>query len=60
MCRDLCVSQAGLVMRAVGPTMIASPPLVIGEDELDEMAARARKALDLLADRLVRAGHRIG
>jgi putrescine aminotransferase len=60
LCRDLCVSDAGLVMRAVGPTMIASPPLVISEDELDEMAARARKALDLAADRLVRDGHRIG
>jgi putrescine aminotransferase len=59
-CRDLCVSEAGLVMRAVGNTMIASPPLVISEAELDEMAARAKKALDLLADQLVREGHHIG
>jgi putrescine aminotransferase len=59
-CRDLCVGEAGLVMRAVGSTMIASPPLVISVDELDEMAARAKKALDLLADQLVREGHKIG
>ena len=47
LCRDLCVAEAGLVMRAVGETMIVSPPLVITEAELDELAARARRALDL-------------
>ena len=36
--------------------MIVSPPLVITEAELDELAARARRALDLTADALVRAG----
>ena len=59
-CRDFCVSDAGLVMRAVGDTLIVSPPLVITEAELEELAARARKALDLTADALVRAGHKVG
>ena len=59
LCRDLCVTEAGLVMRAVGDTMIVSPPLVMTEAELEELAARARKALDLTADALVRAGYRV-
>ena len=54
-CRDLCVAN-GLVMRAVGDTMILCPPFVITEDEMDDMAARARKTLDDLADQLTRDG----
>lgn len=50
-CRDLSV-QNGLVMRAVGDTMIISPPLIISHDECDTLVATARKALDLLAERL--------
>ena len=57
MARDLCVGKNGLVMRAVGDTMIASPPYVMTEEELDEMAARARRTLDDLADKLTREGH---
>jgi putrescine aminotransferase len=52
-CRDLSVEN-GLVMRAVGDTMIVSPPLVLSHAEADELVARARKALDLLADALTR------
>ena len=47
-CRDHCFAS-GLVMRAVGDTMIVSPPLVIGEAEVDELVRLARKALDLTA-----------
>ncbi len=54
-CRDLCVEN-GLVMRAVGDTMIISPPLVISHEEIDELVARARKALDGLADAYARRG----
>ena len=51
--RDLSV-QGGLVMRAVGDTLIISPPFVISEAELDELGARARATLDRLADQLTR------
>lgn len=54
-CRNLSVAN-GLVMRAVGDTMIISPPYVITHQEVDMLVERARKALDLLADELVREG----
>jgi len=44
-CRDACFAN-GLVMRSVGDTMIAAPPLVIEKAQIDEMAALARKCLD--------------
>ncbi|MEM6742580.1 MAG: aspartate aminotransferase family protein [Pseudomonadota bacterium] len=55
LCRDLCLEQ-GLVMRAVGDAMILSPPYVISDAELEELAARATAALDAAADRLARDG----
>jgi putrescine aminotransferase len=33
-------------MRHVGDRMVISPPLVITEAEIDELVARARRALD--------------
>jgi putrescine---pyruvate transaminase len=36
----------GLVLRATGDRMLASPPLVISHDEVDEMARIAKIALD--------------
>ncbi|MFK0573163.1 aspartate aminotransferase family protein [Endozoicomonas sp.] len=45
-CRDFCFNN-GLVMRAVGDTMIISPPLIISHDEIDELVTKARKCLDL-------------
>lgn len=45
LCRDFCVKN-GIVMRAVGETMIISPPLVITREEIDELVAKARKSLD--------------
>ena len=45
LCRDHSF-DAGLVMRAVGDVMILAPPLVITRDEVDELVARAREALD--------------
>ncbi len=47
-CRDIAVRN-GLVMRAVGDTMVIAPPLVITEDECDELVTRARRTLDDLA-----------
>ncbi|MGB1270852.1 MAG: aspartate aminotransferase family protein, partial [Endozoicomonas sp.] len=46
LCRDFCFSN-GLVMRAVGDTMIISPPLVISQSEIDELIDKAWKCLDL-------------
>ena len=43
--RDLSIRN-GLVMRAVGSTMIMSPPLVISRAQVDELVEKARKTLD--------------
>ncbi len=43
--RDHCLSH-GLMMRAVGDTMIVSPPLVISHSEIDLLVERARQGLD--------------
>lgn len=51
LCRDLCFA-GGLVMRSVGDTMIISPPLVISREEIDELIAKARRALDATLARL--------
>ena len=45
-CRDFCIEQ-GLVMRAVGDTMIIAPPFITTEAQLDELVGKAWKALDL-------------
>ena len=47
-CRNHCFDN-GLIMRAVGDTMVLSPPLVITEAELDELFSLARIALDKTA-----------
>ena len=44
-CRERCFAN-NLVMRHVGDRMIISPPLVITEEEIDLLVARARLALD--------------
>ncbi|MBL1377892.1 aspartate aminotransferase family protein [Zobellella iuensis] len=51
-CREHCFEQ-GLVMRAVGDTMIISPPLVISHAEVDELITKARRALDLTHQTLI-------
>ena len=45
-CRDFCFDN-GLIMRAVRDTMIVSPPLVITPAQLDELAEKAWRCLDL-------------
>lgn len=47
-CRNHCFSN-GLVMRAIGDTMVLSPPLVISKAELDELFALVARCLDLTA-----------
>jgi len=50
-CRDFCFNN-GLVMRAVADTMIISPPLIISNDEIDELIAKARLCLNLTAEKI--------
>ncbi|MCF7531347.1 aspartate aminotransferase family protein [Pseudomonas petrae] len=50
-CRTFCFNN-GLIMRAVGDTMIISPPLVITFAEIDELIEKARKCLDLTLESL--------
>ncbi len=48
LCREHCFRN-GLIMRAVGDTMIISPPLVIEPSQIDELITLARKCLDQTA-----------
>ncbi len=50
-CRQFCFDN-GLIMRAVGDTMIIAPPLVISRGEIDELVEKARKCLDLTLEAL--------
>ena len=45
-CRDFLVDN-GLVMRAVGDTIVTAPPFVLSHEEADELVAIAWKCLDL-------------
>jgi putrescine aminotransferase len=49
-CRDFCF-QNGLIMRAVRDTLIISPPLVITREQIDELAEKAWRCLDLTLER---------
>lgn len=51
-CRQFCFAN-GLIMRAVGDTMILSPPLIIDFAQIDELVAKARHCLDLTWQSLV-------
>jgi len=44
-CREACL-QLGLVLRAVGDTIIISPPLIMSESEIDEMLSKVVQGLD--------------
>ena len=49
-CRGHCFNN-GLIMRAVGDTMIISPPLILTREHVDELVTKAHRCLDLtLAD----------
>jgi putrescine aminotransferase len=52
--RDICVRN-GLVMRAVGDTMIVSPPLISEHAHIDELVEKAWKCMDLTAKSLAAA-----
>jgi putrescine---pyruvate transaminase len=50
-CRDILVNN-GLVMRAVGDTIVVAPPLVLTHREADELIEKAWKCLDLTQEAL--------
>ena len=50
-CRDMFVEN-GLVLRAVGDTMVCAPPLVLTKEEADELVDKAWTCLDLTAKAL--------
>ena len=50
-CRDIFVEN-GLVLRAVGDTMVCAPPLVLTHEEADELVEKAWRCLDLTAKAL--------
>ena len=45
-CRDHLINN-GLVLRAVGDTIVAAPPFSLSHDEADEMLEKIWKCLDL-------------
>ena len=47
-CRDFALEHK-LIMRAVGQSMVLSPPLIITRAEIDELVDKARAALDQTA-----------
>lgn len=47
-CRDILVDN-GLVMRAVGDTIVVAPPLILTHAQADELIEKAWKCLDLTA-----------
>jgi putrescine aminotransferase len=50
-CRDFCFDN-GVVMRAVGDSMIVAPPLIVERKHIDELIDKARRCLDLTAESL--------
>ena len=53
-CRDHCVEN-GLVLRAVGDTMVCAPPFTLTHEEADELVEKAWRCLDLTQESLGRA-----
>jgi putrescine aminotransferase len=51
LCRDMAL-KSGLILRATNDSMLLSPPLVISRTQVDELAEKAWKALDLTAREL--------
>jgi putrescine aminotransferase len=45
-CRDILI-DSGLVMRAVGDTLVTAPPLILTHEQADELIEKAWKCLDL-------------
>jgi 4-aminobutyrate---pyruvate transaminase len=57
LCARLC-EERGLILRAIGDTLALCPPLVISEDEIDELLRRLAAALDETAEKIDLPGGR--
>ncbi len=55
LCRDIALRN-GLILRATNDSMLLSPPLVISRAQIDELAEKAWKSLDMTARELGMAG----
>ncbi len=51
LCRDMALSN-GLILRATYDAMLLSPPLIISRAQIDELAEKAWKSLDMTAEAL--------
>ena len=51
LCRNICIEN-GLVMRAVGDTMIISPPLIASKANIDELILKVKQSLDITLERI--------
>jgi len=54
-CREHAIGH-GLIMRAVRDVMVLAPPLIIGDEDLDELALKARRAIEQTAREVIAAG----
>ena len=48
--------EEGLILRAMGDSLGFSPPLIISEDEIDELLSRFGRAIDRVARQFGRTG----
>jgi 4-aminobutyrate--pyruvate transaminase len=53
---DAASRRRGLILRVVGDRLVFAPPLIIEAFEIEEIAARLERALDDVADELMREG----
>lgn len=51
------LQRNGVILRAIGDTIALCPPMIITEDELDDMFGRLRESLDETLDWAVREGY---
>ena len=49
-CRDVCIGN-GVMVRAIGDTLVVAPPLIIAKAEIDELIAGIEQALQLAVER---------
>ena len=53
-CRNYCFND-GLVCRAIRDTMVLAPPLVISQDEVEEILSKLKSAIDRTARDMAKA-----
>ena len=56
---DACEAM-GLLVRPIGHLNVMSPPLIVTEAQVDQIAEVLERAIRQVTDDLIREGHRIG